>query len=318
MGPRIAADWAAASGPLWLARAATLLHGLAAGLALGLVAGLLLRGLVLDYRAGWATTLLAPETVRAALTLGLQPAWALTGLPAPDAAAFEALRVVAGQPALASAAPWIVLMAAQLMMVVVLPRTVLAAWALWRARRLAADFPIALDGAAFDRWLPARAPGGAGAAAEVWLVPHGRAPDAASAAALRTLVEGAWGGAARLTLADAVPWGEEDQPPRPPPGARVVLLVDLATTPEAEVHGRLLQALGAVSPLVLADEHAFVQRFGRAERLDQRRRAWRALLGEHPFVGVDLGAADLAPAIGAIQAALSGNPVAAYAAPGKA
>ena len=31
---------------------------LAAGLALGLIAGLLLRGLVFDYRAGWATTLL--------------------------------------------------------------------------------------------------------------------------------------------------------------------------------------------------------------------------------------------------------------------
>jgi hypothetical protein len=81
--------------------------------------------------------------------------------------------------------------------------------------------------------------------------------------------------------------------------------VDLATTPEAEVHGRLLQALGASSPLVLADEHAFVQRFGRAERLEQRRQAWRALLGEHPFVGVDLGAVDLTPAIRAIQEALA-------------
>lgn len=185
VGADFAARWALASGPLTMARVAALMHALAAGLALGLVAGGLLRGLVLDYRAGWATTLLAPETVRAALAWALQPAWVLTGQMPPDAGAFESLRVVAGQTATASAAPWLVLMSVQLVALVVLPRLGLMALALWRARRLAADFPLDVQGPAFDRWLP-------GDGTAVWVLPHGQAPDAASLAGLHRLVQDLW------------------------------------------------------------------------------------------------------------------------------
>jgi hypothetical protein len=296
-GADFAARWTLASSPLTMARAAALMHALAAGLALGLVAGLLLRGLVLDYRAGWATTLLSPETVRGALAWALQPAWALAGQVPPDANTFEALRVVAGQEATASAAPWLVLMSVQLCALVVLPRLALLALALWRARRLAADFPLDVQGPAFDRWLP-------GDGTAVWVLPHGLAPDAATRVGLNRLVHGIWGASTPVTVADVLPWGQEDEPPAPPPGGRVLLFFDLASTPEAEVHGRLLQALPAEVALVVADAHGFLQRFGSGDRLAQRQQAWRTLLGQQPFLAVDLQAADLGAAVREARATL--------------
>jgi hypothetical protein len=292
-----ATRWAAASEPLALARAAALLHGLAAGLALGLIAGLLLRGLVLDYRAGWASTLLQPATVRAALAIGFAPVRSLVGQGPPDLAAVEALRVQPGQAAHASAAPWIVLMGAQLALLVVLPRLALAGWALWRARGLSRRFPLDVQGPAFERWLLAPS-------AVLWALPLGQAPTPQAALGLRALLARVWGDGLILSIAAPLPWGEESSPPPMPNGARAVLLVDLASTPEAEVHGRLLQALQAADPLVIADEAGFVRRFGRGDRLAQRQGAWRALLGATPFVSVDLDAPDLPAAERALRLAL--------------
>lgn len=293
----VAARWATAAEPLARARIAALLHLAAAGLALGLVAGLVLRGLVLDYRAGWATTLLSVEAVQTALAAGFAPVWALSGQLPPDAAAVAALRVLPGQVATASAAPWIAHMALMLALFVVLPRAGLAVAALWRARRLARRFPLAVDGPAFVRWHEAPA-------AALWALPLGQAPTPQAALGLRAVLGRVWGDGLVLTLAAPLPWGDEDQPPAPPPGARAVLLVDLASTPEAEVHGRLLQALQAAQPLVVADEAGFVRRFGRGDRLAQRQGAWRALLGRTPFLSVDLEAPDLAAAERALRLAL--------------
>lgn len=235
------------------ARVAALLHAAAAGWGAGLAAGLLGRGLVADFRAGWATTLLPVDMVRLWLDLGFAPGRWLAGGTAPDRAAVEALRLLPGQEAQASAAPWIWLMVAQLALLVVLPRLVLAALAL----RQAAARPV---GTRF------------------WVLPHGAAPSAATLAGLQALLATRFGPGLRLEVAAPLPWGDEARPPPVPPGARAVLLVDLAATPEAEVHGRLLQALAAARPLVVADEAEFVRRFGRGARLLQRQAAWRALV----------------------------------------
>jgi hypothetical protein len=84
----------------------------------------------------------------------------------------------------------------------------------------------------------------------------------------------------------------------------VLLMVDLASTPEAEVHGRLLQALPASVALVVADAHGFIQRFGHGDRLAQRQQAWRALLGRQAFLAVDLQTPDLDTAVHEARAAL--------------
>lgn len=289
--------WATASAPLASARSAALLHVAAGGLALGLMAGLGLRGLVLDYRAGWASTLLEPHHVQQALAWGLQPALALSPSPLPEGDAFAALRVTPTAPANASAAPWMGWMALQLLLLVVVPRAVLAMAALHRARVLAREFPLDISAPAFERWLLQ-------AQRALWVLPHGAAPTSAAAAGLRAMLAARWGTGVPVQWAEPLPWGDEDSPPTPPPGARAVLLVDLAATPEPEVQGRLLQALAAAEPLVVADHSGFVRRFGHGTRLAQREAAWRALVGALPFVSVALDAPDAAAAGQALQRAL--------------
>ena len=275
--------WAAASRPLTAARAALLLHLAGAALALGLVAGMYARALVFDYRAGWATTLLDASVVHALLSAVFAPAQMVSGLALPDAAGIAALRVTPATAASASAAPWLHLMAITLGFVVLLPRMVLAALAGRRAAVLERAFPLALDGAAFERLRPATAAGRA-----LRVLPHAAAPAAETAECLERWLVQALGEGVAVTIAEPVPYGDEEAAGAAPAGPTLVLF-DLATTPEDEVHGRLLRAVGGHPPLLL-DETGFVRRFGSGDRLAQRRAAWQALADalDVPLVAVDL------------------------------
>ena len=284
---RFADDWAAASAPLVAARLALLLHLAAAALGAGVIAGLYLRGLVLDYRAGWQSTFLDAAQVHALLSLLLAPALAASGQTLLDVAALQALRVP--QPG-APAAPWIHLYALQLGLLVLLPRLLLALGAALRARRLARHLPLPLDAPYFQRLLRQRH--GARVTWRVW--PHARPPDARALDTLRKLLQRVYGEGATLQLEPAVAYGAEHEiAPPAADTARRCVLCDLGATPEPESQGRLLRALGA--PLLLLDESAFVQRFGAASpRRAERRRAWAALAEAHacPAAFIDLHGAD--------------------------
>ncbi|RVU43289.1 DUF2868 domain-containing protein [Rubrivivax rivuli] len=153
---RAGALWAEHAAPLMRHRAALVLHSGAAALAAGLVAGLYLRGLVLDYRAGWQSTFLDATAVQQALGWLLAPASALTGIAVPEVAP---LQLAPGADAAASAAPWIHLYAATLGLAVVLPRTLLALWAARRASAQARRFPLKLDTPYFEALHPLMRPG---------------------------------------------------------------------------------------------------------------------------------------------------------------
>ena len=152
----VAVLWARHAAPLTGARLALVLHAAAATLALGLVAGLYLRGLVLDYRAGWQSTFATVDQVQTALRWLLAPASAVTGIAVPDVAL---LRVGPGADATATAAPWIHLLAATLLLAVVLPRSLLAWRAGVRAARLTQRFPLPLDTPYFEALHPLMRPG---------------------------------------------------------------------------------------------------------------------------------------------------------------
>jgi hypothetical protein len=302
---RVAQTWATASTPLSLARAGVLMHLGAAGLAFGLVAGLYLRGLGLDYRAGWASTFLDTATVHQVLTMLYGPAQqvlqAVHPVTLPDLAGFEALHMVGGEapaPTPAnSAAPWIHLQAATLALFVVLPRLVLAGLgglrALWWAKR----FPLKLEGEPyFDDLLRQQRR----EQARVALLPY--AQDAAPAAneALRRWLQPLLGETMQWQVQPMRPYGSEDDTVLAASLADRPTLVlprfDLSATPEAEVHGRWLRALQAASAkagaprfVLVVEEGGFVQRFGQTapERIEQRRAAWQAL-------ATDLGMAVLA------------------------
>ena len=310
-----AADWAKASLPLAAARAAVLLHVAAAALAVGLLAGMYIRGLVLDYRVGWESTFLDASAVRTGLAALLSPATTLTGIPMPDVAGIEALRVGPGIIATAPAADWIHLYAAMLALFVVLPRLVLAGLAGTRALVRSRRVPLPLDEPYFQRLLHELRD----APAVAQVLPHGAGPSAKATLGLREWLVAACGPSLQLHLTEPTPYGQEEAamlPDAEPDATLRVVLVDLGSTPEEDTQGRFLAALKAqrgagygptAQLLVLADETGFRRRFGQMpDRLAERRAAWQSFAATHGagFVGVDLEQPDTAQAQAHLQAAL--------------
>jgi len=294
--------WAELALPLGTRRAALLMHTAAAALALGLCLGMYLRGLVLDYRAGWESTFLEPATVQAVLSMLLAPAVALTGIAVPDVNALQALRLLPGQAAQAPAAAWIHLYAAMLLITVIVPRLALALLSAWRAARAAGQMHLPLQDAYFQRLLRELC----GSKAVVQVFPHGSAPAPESTLGLQAWLNAALGAGTQLHFAPATAYGEEDNAATLRLAGDTTLrlvLSDLGTTPEAESHGRFAAGLrqastaGADLPLLwMCDESSFAARFAKLpERLLQRRQAWQQLAQTMglPWLGVHLVQPDL-------------------------
>jgi hypothetical protein len=289
-----AGRWLRVSAALSAARASTVLHAAAAALGAGLIAGLYLRGLVLDYRAAWESTFLSAESAHAVLSVVLAPALAVSNVVLPDVAAFEAMRAVHGEAAAgASAAQWIHLLALTVLIVVVLPRGLLALAGAARAHWLERHMALPLTGPYFEQLLRARE----GEVARVVVVPYASTPSAATALALRALLAKSLGDTVQVEIGATIAFGTEDDADAlaPPPAGTtlVVALFDLTATPEAEQQGRFVRGLAAhASTIVMLDETAFAQRFANdAARLAQRRDAWRVLAVELGTVPVFVDAA---------------------------
>lgn len=254
-----------------------------------------MRGLVLEYRAGWESTFLDPGTIERVLGFVLGPAAALTGIELPDSARLEAMRLGAGGTG-ENAAPWIHLYAVTLALVVLVPRALLALGTGWSARRLARALPVPLDEAYFQRLGRLVT----GETARVRVVPYSYQLSPQATLGLEAVLRRVFGGRVEVSIAPAVAWGGEDALPRDlaPDGplALVLVVFNFAATPEPENHGALLAALlagaGARAPLLaLADESGFRARFpADSLRLTKRREGWRTLAGER---GVGLVFADL-------------------------
>jgi hypothetical protein len=104
------------------------------------------RGLFFEYEMVWRSTFVRePETVARVLQVLLAPACALLRWPAPDAGDAAALLAPEGVPA----APWIHLLAATALIVVVLPRAFLAWRAARRLHRVGPALALGLDGPYF-------------------------------------------------------------------------------------------------------------------------------------------------------------------------
>ncbi|CAM5784986.1 DUF2868 domain-containing protein [Rhizobacter fulvus] len=316
-----AAQWWRVSAPLSAARAATLLHAAAAALAVGLIVGLYLRGLALDYRVAWESTFLSAGSAHAAVTTVLAPASALSGIPLPDAAGFEALRVAHGAPATAPAAPWIHLLALTLALFVVAPRSVLAVLAALRAQWHAARFALPLGEPYFQRLARLQQ----GDVAQVAVLPYASAPGAHAVPGLQALLMPALGDGTQLRVLATTAFGTEDESTAAAELSTgttlAIALFDLSATPERENQGRFAQRLAARAPagaatVVLVDETAFAARFAAdPARLAQRREAWRLFadsLGTVP-VFAHLAAPDTAATTRALQLAMR-SPVARSAA----
>lgn len=324
---RFALDWARASAKLDAARVARVLHAGAIAFALGALCGMYVRGLGLEFRAGWESTFLDAPAVQALLTLVLGPASTLTGIALPDAARLEAMRfpASAGEPA----AGWIHLYAVTVGLVVLLPRLVLAIAGGLREHRLAARFPLSLDDAYFASLVRAHR----GEAATVVAIAHAQAPSPQAVLGLRAMLAAVLGARTALTVTRPVGYGDEESTASALTQAAaggqaptlVVALFASTATPEAQAQGTFVDTLSAALPagatlLALVDESAFVARFGSADPGAARRRqercsTWSRFLAEraHPPLILDLAKHDPALAARALREALDRIPGAAAA-----
>jgi hypothetical protein len=308
---QVAGDWARVSGPLHGARATRVLHLAAAALAAGLLAGLYLRGLAFEYRASWESTFLDAGSVRRLLAIAFAPGAALTGMPVPSVADVEAIRAPAGE----NAARWLHLMAATVVVVVIVPRLLLAlyAWLVERYRSTHLALALALDEPYFQRLLR----GFSGGPARVRIVPYSYALPPAATAAIERLVARAFGGGAAITIAAPVRYGDESESPpaaaaRPDTAGTVIALFNATATPERETHGAFVGTLAAQAGpagtlVALIDEGPFRAHWqNEPERLEARRASWRALCSDRrvPCAFADLLAPDVADAAAALERAL--------------
>lgn len=295
--------WGALVAPLFSARVAMTLHLAAAVLAVGMIGSLYVRGLVLDYRAGWQSTFLDAPTVQSLLNTALAPASRFTRTPVPDV---KPLRTSAVEPPRGAAANWVHLYAATLLLAVVLPRLLLALLAGVRAWRHERAMPLPLQEPYFQQLLRELK----GAAEVAWVLPHGAAPSPQAVQGVRDWLAAALGQDVLVQIAPPVPYGQEHTPTQAPTTPTLVmLLVDLSTTPESDSHGTLLTAISAIWPdafhLVLADSAEFTRRYAHLpERGKERRALWRGMAARRRagFVTVDLARPELDGAMQALQA----------------
>jgi hypothetical protein len=254
-----------------------------------------LRGLVLEYEAGWESTFLDAGSVRALLTVLYGPASLLTGIPIPDVEHLQRIRWDDGGGGGERAAPWIHLLAGCVVLYVLLPRALLAALSTISTWRWALRAPV-------PAWLPAyfRTIFGGNPALDqgtLTVVSYAYAPSPAALARLGVLLRSALGAELVVNVREQVPYGEEqallDSLDLHKGGRELlVLLLNLAATPEEENHGALIEGLrdrlarGAYRAplLVVIDEGPYAERMaaqgGAGERMGERRRAWETFVRE--------------------------------------
>ncbi len=223
------------------ARARAWLHTGAALLALGSIGGMYAKGWAKEYRAVWESTLLDEPTAETFFTLMYGPAsWVFkVRIPLEEV---KPMHRTAGHAEMPSQAlPWIHLYAGTLVLLVMVPRGMLAGLALWRGGQNARKVWKTLDWPGYEARLRRAIEGGG---EQVTVLVHGwrsgEEPRDRWSAAIRERL----GGQVRLEFA-TLPAGDEDefavswQPANP----TVVVIFNAAATPEVEVQGDLVREL---------------------------------------------------------------------------
>ena len=98
---------------------------------------------MLEYRAGWESTFLNPQQVETLTHLLWGPASLVSGIALPDANGLAAIRFPHNPGE--NAAQWIHLQTLTVLLIVVIPRLLLALWAREQSRKLSTHFPLSLD-----------------------------------------------------------------------------------------------------------------------------------------------------------------------------
>ena len=287
---RFTGEWVQIEHPRLLERAQWLMHCAAALVAAGLIAGLYLRGIVFRYEAGWESTFLSPKSVHALLAALYGPAARLSGIGLPSISDVNALRWT-GVSGGGEAASWIHLIALTAVLYIIVPRLILACMAGINLWRLSRNPPLPAAFIGYGRAVLAGAAGGA-RHESVSVICFAYEPSPASIAGLQTLLATTLGAIIKIEMRATVRYGQEDafRATLTSSGADAtdwnVLLMAAASTPEAENHGAVINALRdslaresqPLPLLVVIDTGPYAARMqGDAtfeQRLRERRNLW--------------------------------------------
>ena len=239
-------------------------------------------------RGRLGNTFLDATQVHAVLSVLFAPAEWVFGLQGFSVADIEALQFTKA-PSPAGGKRWVLLYAATMLLLVILPRIVLAGVAHWRARRLAANFPLDLEQPYFSQF---RGKMG-GPAGVLRVLPYSFTLDEARDKGLNTVAAMLLGDDARLMLRPSTHYGDEPREALADtklddPNVSLAVLFNLAATPEKENHGAFIEYLMRASPrgiAVLVDESSLAARLGeQAEgkrRVEERIALWQQFCGFH-------------------------------------
>ena len=284
---RFGAMWNRLAGPLLAARFERTLNLGAITIVAGVLAGMCGRGLAFEYPATWHSTWLDATQVQRLLDTILGPAARILDMRVPDVAP------LASPGGSGPVVPWLQLYGLTALLVVALPRGLLAAYEGFRVFRLSNALPLDLEEPYYRRLFTAWR----GAMRQVEIVPYGYTPRPGALAALKTLMYDYFGARADVRIVDALPYGApagevlggtgaaSEAAPIPgsdavEPDACVVVLFNLAQSPDGDLHGALLRDLTlALDPareqmLVVLDMSASRDRLGDPARVRERIDAW--------------------------------------------
>lgn len=289
-----ALPWLKLERPMFHERLKILLHAAAIAAVAGMALNMYLKGLNFEYRAGWGSTFLTPESLRGWLGFVFGPASWLTGIALPDAAGLRAMNWSVN-PQGENAADWIHLYAATALLVVS-PRLILIGLSALRGWRAGREVQLdGLDGPLLSRVETTLVP--TATLERVCIVPYNHTCSPVFRDRFRKELFERSSERFQLDYLDRVNYGLEAEYAA---GLDVdalkckslLVVFNLSSTPEEEVQGMFLdrlvqmtrQSQRHVGIEVWLDESSFSERFragaGFADRLQQRRAAWTRMLAK--------------------------------------
>lgn len=262
------------------------MHIAAACLALGSITGLYARGWAQEYRAVWESTLLSETGAQKFFGTLFDPAAQILNLRLP-LEQLPAMHRTGGQTASpAPALPWIHLYAGTLLLFIIVPRSLLAAFTVWRAHRL---LTRRIRHLGWRTYLKRTLRSVEGGHETVTLIVH--ATDA-TPTHQEVWTRGVRDRFGAMIQAEMIPvaLGEEDEfvaawiPSQP----RCVVIFNLATTPEDEVQRKLVQDLRLrldngqedTTLLVLLDATSIGNRWS-PDKLASREKLWTDMMSPY-------------------------------------
>ncbi|PWF48876.1 DUF2868 domain-containing protein [Massilia glaciei] len=282
------AEWSELSARLTRARLARTVHLCAAMFGLGAMLSLYARGLFSQYSVGWESTFLDAGQVHAILSMLFAPATFAFNIQPFSVADISSLHFSQTATAVGGAR-WVHLYAATLLLIVVLPRMVLAGVAHWRARQLVRNFPLDLTQPYFRKLANQL---GVSGPAVLRVLPYSFTLDEARDKGLSAVAAMLLGEQARVMLRPSYAYGEEprealaDANLDDASATVTAVLFNLAATPEKENHGAFLDYLVRKSPrgiAVLLDESGLLERLGEhgEVRVTERIALWQQFCNFH-------------------------------------